>query len=113
MREAFTDEPIAAYTIGPYSLAGLLSGTENTAMNTILQPELLHETLNLYKCIDVYGKALIEAGAEGICILEPSGSLLSPQMYEEFPVTTQKSLRIGATCFSHICGTLTILSLRH
>ena len=49
--------------------------------------------LNFTNVIDVYGKALIEAGAEGICILEPSGSLLSPQMYEEFSGNYTKELK--------------------
>lgn len=107
MKESFTDVPVMAYTIGPYSLAGLLSGTENTAMNTILQPEFLHETLKFVTTmLDAYGKALIEAGAEGICVLEPAGSLLSPQMYEEFSGNYTKQLKQSwnLPVFLHICG---------
>lgn len=110
MSEEFTGTPNVAYIIGPYSLAGLLSGTENTAMNTIMQPEFLHETLKFVtKVIEVYGKALIGAGAEGICILEPAGSLLSPQMYEEFSGNYIKQLKQAwkLPVFLHICGNTT------
>ena len=110
MSREFTDIPSVAYTIGPYSLAGLLSGTENTAMNTIMEPEFLHETLKFVtELINVYGKALIEAGAEGICILEPAGSLLSPQMFEEFSGNYIKQLKQSwkLPVFLHICGNTT------
>lgn len=110
MRQEFTDTPNAAYTIGPYSLAGLLSGTENTAMNTIMQPEFLHESLKFAtKVIEVYGNALIEAGADCICILEPAGSLLSPQMFEEFAGNYIKELKESwsSPVFLHICGNTT------
>ena len=105
MSREFTDIPSVAYTIGPYSLAGLLSGTENTAMNTVMQPEFLHETLKFVtELINVYGKALIEAGAEGICILEPAGSLLSPQMFGVFRqlYKTIKTILEAAGLSSHL-----------
>ncbi len=110
MKKNLSDTLTVAYVIGPYSLAGLLSGTENTAMNTIIQPEFLHETLEFTtKVIDDYGKALIRAGADGVCILEPAGVLLSPQMYEEFSGNYVRKLKQSwqSLVFLHICGNTT------
>ncbi len=110
MKKNLGDTLIVAYVIGPYSLAGLLSGTEDTAMNTIMQPEFLHETLEFTtKVIDDYGKAMIKAGADGVCILEPAGVLLSPQTYEEFSGNYVKKLKQSweSLVFLHICGNTT------
>lgn len=110
MKKNLGDTLIVAYVIGPYSLADLLSGTEDTAMNTIMQPEFLHETLEFTtKVIDDYGKAMIKAGADGVCILEPAGVLLSPQTYEEFSGNYVKKLKQSweSLVFLHICGNTT------
>jgi len=77
--------PRAAYVTGPFTLAGLLMGASDIAMATITDPHLVHQTVHF--CTDIcirYSRALTEAGADIIVILEPTATFLSPQAFAEF-----------------------------
>ncbi len=77
--------PRAAYVAGPFTLAGLLMGASDIAMGTITDPSLVHQVVQF--CTDVcirYSRALTEAGADIIVILEPTATFLSPQAFAEF-----------------------------
>ena len=77
--------PRAAYVTGPFTLAGLLMGASDIAMATITDPDLVHQTVHF--CTDIcirYSRALTEAGADIIVILEPTATFLSPQAFAEF-----------------------------
>lgn len=77
--------PSMAYTIGPYTLTGLLTGATNAVKNVRKNPDFLHELLNYSShVIKSYGHALIEAGADVLIILEPTATVLSPQQFNMF-----------------------------
>ena len=101
---------IAAYITGPYTLAALLIGAEEAAIQTILKPEDLRQVCELAtrKILD-YIKLLIASGAQIICILEPSAVMLGPDHFEEFSVKyvhriTDECHNSGISAVYHICG---------
>lgn len=74
-----------AYVIGPYSLAGLIMGTEDAAMATVMDPDKLTALCEFTtEKIQEYVRLLIGAGAQIICILEPSAVMLGPDQFEQF-----------------------------
>ncbi len=99
-----------AYVTGPYTLAALILGADETAMNALLNPGGLKNLVNYCtKIISDYSKMLIEAGADMICVLEPSGSMLSAEQFEIFSVDFVK--KITGLCrenqvdsIYHVCG---------
>lgn len=99
-----------AYVAGPYSLAGLIMGADNAAMATILEPAKLHELCRFAtERIQQYARLLISAGAQIICVLEPSAVMLGPDQFEEFSAAYIR--HIGASCtyngvniVYHTCG---------
>ncbi|MFB3897918.1 MAG: uroporphyrinogen decarboxylase family protein, partial [bacterium] len=96
-----------AYCIGPFTLAGLLTGASEIALATIDRPEFLHEVLNFCtQVITKYVVALVDSGADIIAILEPTAVFLSPQQFEEFSGNYIKKINraIHAIPVLHICG---------
>jgi uroporphyrinogen decarboxylase len=99
-----------AYVIGPLTLAGLLRSAEQVAMDSILNPDMLHTlckfTTNI---IQDYAGALINAGADLICILEPTGVILGPQQFRDFSsfyvkhiIESYKYAKVET--IYHVCG---------
>ncbi|WP_052877863.1 uroporphyrinogen decarboxylase family protein [Thermoanaerobacter wiegelii] len=112
MAKEFPDVPKIAYVIGPYTLVGLMTGAENTVINSMMEVEFVHEELNFaVEVIKRYGDALIEAGADALCILEPTATVLSPAMFEEFSGNYVKQLKKywNYPTILHICGNTTHL----
>ena len=110
VRELPKDVMKAAYVTGPFTLAALLMGADDAAMATMMNPTELHELIEFCtKQIESFILKLIEAGAQMICILEPTGLLLGPHMWKEFSgdyVTDLISVCQTKETFSilHICG---------
>jgi uroporphyrinogen decarboxylase len=76
---------IGAYVIGPVTLAGLLGGAEQVAMNSILDPDKLDAMCSFStSIIQEYSRALINAGADMLCILEPTAAILGPDQFKKF-----------------------------
>lgn len=99
-----------AYVTGPYTLAALLIGAEEAAVSVHQKPDELHKLCSLAtnKILD-YSRLLISAGAQIICILEPSGVMLSPKEFLEFSVEYTNSIssqcqKLGAASVYHVCG---------
>ena len=77
-----------AYVTGPYSLAALLMGAEEAAMATVLNQEDLVTLCEFTtEIIQEYVRLLIAAGAQVICILEPSAVMLGPDQFGAFSAT--------------------------
>ncbi|MDO9547495.1 MAG: uroporphyrinogen decarboxylase family protein [Candidatus Marinimicrobia bacterium] len=103
------------YVTGPYTLAALILGAEETARSVILDSQGLHALLDYTtKVIENYTELLIESGAQIVCILEPSASMLSSSHFEEFSGNYVK--QISALCavhkvdtVYHVCGNTTHL----
>jgi uroporphyrinogen decarboxylase len=99
-----------AYVTGPYSLAALMMGADEAAMATVLKPKEL-ELLCQFTTdkIQHYVRQLIAAGAEIICILEPSAVMLGPDQFERFSSQFVKHLNdsckyTGVATVYHTCG---------
>lgn len=99
-----------AYVTGPYTLAGLLLGATNAATYSITEPEFLSLVCDavIEKILD-YVRLLISAGAQIICVLEPSAVMLGPDEFEQF--SKKYVSRISQLCNDtpvsvvyHICG---------
>ncbi len=86
MNIGFSEDVLkGAYVTGPYSLASLIMGADDAVMATILDPEKLTTLCEFTtKKIQEYVRLLIGAGAQIICILEPSAVMLGPDQFEQF-----------------------------
>jgi MtaA/CmuA family methyltransferase len=99
--------PIGAYISGPFTLAGLMIGANNLAIATIDTPEVVHATVNFSEhVITEYAKALQDAGADMICILDPTAVILSPTAFWEFAGKSVQNLvrHLDTRTILHICG---------
>jgi uroporphyrinogen decarboxylase len=98
------------YVVGPFTLAGLMMGADDTVMATVLDPQLLHRLCHFTtERIQEYVQLLISAGADVICILEPSAVMLSPEQFSEFSAIyirhiTESFKYSGIGFVYHTCG---------
>ncbi|MBN1223010.1 MAG: uroporphyrinogen decarboxylase family protein [Candidatus Aminicenantes bacterium] len=99
-----------AYVTGPYTVAALIMGAQEAAMATITRPEDLHKLCGVMTDkIQEYVRLLISAGAEIICILEPSAVMLGPQQFHQFSTyyvrhINQSCRYSGVSTVYHTCG---------
>jgi uroporphyrinogen decarboxylase len=99
-----------AYIIGPATLAGLMESAQQVAMDSVLNPEKLHEVCSFAsEVIEEYAMALANAGADLICVLEPTGSILGPQQFREFSSKYVSQIldsykHTSANTIYHVCG---------
>jgi len=99
-----------AYVVGPFTLAGLMMGADDAVMATVLDTDTLHRLCHFTtERIQEYIQLLLAAGAQVICILEPSAVMLSPEQFSEFSaiyirhITTSFKYS-GANFVYHTCG---------
>lgn len=101
---------VLAGSIGPFSLAGRLTGLSEACGLTLTEPELVHVLLE--KCADfliAYARAFRQAGADGMIMAEPAAGLLSPKGVVEFSSAYVKRIiqaagRDGFEVILHNCG---------
>jgi len=107
------DVPLAAYVVGPFTLAGLLMGASQIAMATIEQPELVVTLVStVTELLAQYARRLQDAGADLIVLLEPTATFLSPRSFQEFSgAWISRLLKVAQikTLVLHICGDTTRL----
>lgn len=109
-KELITSKPVIAGMIGPYSLAGRLMDVTEIMYACFDEPETVHTVLK--KVTDYlisYGKAMKEAGADGVMMAEPLAGILSPDMADEFSVPYVKKIFDSLkdddfTVIYHNCG---------
>ena len=92
-KQKIQDKPVLAGMIGPYSLAGRLMDVTEIMYVCYDEPEAVH--IVLQKAADyliAYGRAMKEAGADGIMMAEPLAGILSPAMADEFSVPYVKRI---------------------
>ena len=111
MRIGLADDVIiGAYVTGPYSLAALIMGADEAAMATVLEPEKLATLCDFTtEKIQEYVQLLIGAGAQVICILEPSAVMLGPDQFEQFSSSYVKHITnlcrfTNVATVYHTCG---------
>ena len=101
---------IGAYVAGPYSMAGLIMGADNASLATILEPDKLDELCKFTtERILEYIRLLTSAGAQAICILEPSSVMLGPDEFERFSARYVKDIcnnykYSDISIIYHVCG---------
>ena len=79
------DKPVLAGMIGPYSLAGRLMDVTEIMYLCYDEPETVHTVLDkAAQYLIRYGRAMKDAGADGIMMAEPLAGILSPDMAQEF-----------------------------
>ena len=99
-----------AYITGPYSLSALMMGADDAAMATIMRPDDLHELCQFStEKIQRYTRLLIAAGAQVICILEPSAVMLGPEQFSDFSANYVRHIAdsckyTGVSIIYHTCG---------
>lgn len=96
---------------GPWNLAMHLRGAENCLMDTIMDPDFVHELMRFTtEVVRTVGDSLVEAGfSPSLGEASASCSLISPQIYHDFIKPYHKELRDhfkskGAPMAIHICG---------
>lgn len=96
---------------GPLSFAANLHGLEQTLLDLVMDPELVHNLLRISLEADKsFGEAQIEyGGVKTINIYEPVTTLISSPMVEEFSFRYLEELISflkgkGAMILLHICG---------
>jgi len=101
------DIPKGGYVIGPFTLAGLMLGANDIAIATLDDKELVFKVLEFCTTTIIhYAKALVEAGADIIAILEPTAVILSPAAFWEFSGQFVKEIikEISVIPILHVCG---------
>jgi len=101
-----------AYVIGPFSLAGLMIGATELAMATVEDWDLVHAAAAYATQVSTaYAEMLSAAGADIVCILEPTAVLISPRAFKRFsgPYIEQVVAALHATAADpmtllHVCG---------
>ena len=104
--------PIFGGVIAPFMLAGQMRGEEAAIMDVLVEPDMMKGLLA--KCAEWgvrYAEAQVEAGADVISLIDAtaSGTILSPEQYEEFALPYQRRIvdairSKGAPVILHICG---------
>ncbi|MEN8120621.1 MAG: uroporphyrinogen decarboxylase family protein [Bacteroidota bacterium] len=107
------DTTIGAYVIGPFSLAGELNGVNDLLVNTIMDTKLTEEIIDYCtEIISEYANELYKAGADTVCVLEPTAVMLSEEDYEKFSLKPFKKILKNVNnkpLMLHICGNSTHL----
>lgn len=99
-----------AFVTGPYTVAALIMGADEAAMATIVKKDYLHKLCEFTtEKIQEYARLLISAGAEVICVLEPSAVMLGPGQFQEFSSFYVRHIKdsikySGVNTIYHTCG---------
>jgi len=99
-----------AYVTGPYTLAALIMGADEAAMAAILDPDGLEAICQFTtKKIRQYAQLLIAAGAQVICILEPTAVMLGSDHFWRFSAAYVRHIidscrYTGVGTVYHTCG---------
>ncbi len=101
------DIPLGVYVSGPFTLAGLMMGANDIALASIDTPEVVHAAVNFCENVIIeYSKALVAAGADIVCILDPTAMMLSPSSFWEFAGKSIQNIvrHLDTRTVLHICG---------
>jgi [methyl-Co(III) methanol-specific corrinoid protein]:coenzyme M methyltransferase len=107
--------PIVVGVAGPFTLAGHLVETGTLLLWCITEPDTVHKFVKAAAEFEAkYVKALVEAGADVIVLVDPSAStdMMHPSMFDIFAAPYLKTVREAAgdaKTILHICGNTTEL----
>ena len=106
------DVPVIAGVTGPFTLACYVYGMEKTMVALITEPEKVEKILTVSsQFLLEYCKLLVEAGADVISLLEPTSSIIGPDLFEKFNLEYVRTIASGIKTLTvlHICGDSTPL----
>lgn len=107
MRAAFPC-PVGAYVIGPLTLAGLLVGASELAMQSLLNESFFQGVLEFSERVVLrYAEALKEAGADVIMVLEPTAAIFGPEIFRRNLAPLYRELAgilDDIEIILHVCG---------
>jgi len=95
------------YVIGPFTLAGELVGVNDLGIYVIEEEDFVKEILEFTSnVIEEYARAIFEAGADMVAVLEPTAVILSPQLFRKFSLPYFSYLvdELKKPLIYHICG---------
>ncbi|MEN3184374.1 MAG: uroporphyrinogen decarboxylase family protein [Atribacterota bacterium] len=100
--------PVGAYVIGPLTLAGLLTGANELAIQSVLDEAFFQGILEFTKGVVLrYAMALQEAGADTIMVLEPTAVIFGPETFRKYLAPIYREL-VGilddVEVVLHVCG---------
>lgn len=107
-----SDVPIIGNIIGPISLGGTLLDMSTLLRDFRKKPEQVMKYLSfICENLIVFAKAQIEAGADIICISEPSGTgeILGLKLFEQYTIKCLNTILDSISTnikIVHICGSL-------
>lgn len=111
-RRAHPDVGLLGNLVGPFSLLGMLADPLMVLRWTRRQPELVHGYLEQLSAeLARFGMRQVEAGADAVCIAEPTatGEILGGDLFRSVALPHLNCLanglrRAGAPVIVHICG---------
>lgn len=109
---ANTNAALSGYVTSPFTLAGLLTGAERIAARTITKPKLVKNLIEYATKISLeYALHQAEAGADCLVLLDPTASLLSPELFRKFvtPSINKIANSLNIPVILHVCGDTTPL----
>lgn len=112
--EIIRNKPVLAGTIGPFSLAGRLTGESEAMICCYEEPEMMHTVLS--KTAEFLVSYILEykkIGANGIVIAEPAMGMLSPYLSREFSQPYMRKINDTVRdenfiVIYHNCGNVTV-----
>lgn len=99
-----------AYVTGPFSLAALITGAQDAVVSMLKAPAEFRGLCDFTTdVVTEYARLLIAAGAEVICILDPTAVILNPASFRELSASyiariTEKCRHNGVDTLYHVCG---------
>jgi [methyl-Co(III) methanol-specific corrinoid protein]:coenzyme M methyltransferase len=107
IKKQIGEVPIIVGVTGPFTIAGMIHGIDQTMKDLVLQPQQVHKAMEISsKVVINFSKALSEAGADIIVFIEPTASLIGPMFFKTFLLPylkdVVKSVNLPTTL--HVCG---------
>ena len=106
------DKPVVAYVCGPFSLAGLLMGATEILMALFDKPDEVLKIIEFACKVELaYARKLQDAGADAVCVLEPTAMMLPPGEFMKYAgnFINHMALSLDIPLILHICGNTTHL----
>jgi uroporphyrinogen decarboxylase len=107
-----SEAAISGYVTSPFTMAGLLTGAERIAARTITRPDFISSLIEFSMEISLeYARLQEKAGADCIVLLDPTASLLSPELFRDFvtPYIDNIAAQLNIPVVLHVCGDTTPL----
>ena len=112
MKERDPETPVIGNLTGPFSLAGSIIEMSEVLKSLRREPQAVHDMMSKLAGLQAeFGRRMVHAGADFICVSEPSGTgeIMGKKRFSEFSVKYINKVLDGikgAKKIVHICGDL-------